>query len=204
MSCLRYFSVFIGLTGLWLASPSKSADNPAGDSSEVEVSWRADYAKAMTEAENDNKMMFIYFCDPEGDELCNRFKKETLDDPRISVKLREYVCVQLPLDAKIKVRSEEIVLLEDESFAEMLGKPGIAIVDFRSTEASLRGAVVSTFPITDKLWYTAEQMAVILNLPAGTLTQRTLIYAVRTHPDKPESTDGEPLPTLLEEARNHS
>jgi hypothetical protein len=47
-------------------------------------------------------------------------------------------------------------------------------------------------------------MAVILNLPPGTLTQRTIIFAVRIHPDKPASTDGEVLPVLLEEAQEHS
>jgi hypothetical protein len=47
-------------------------------------------------------------------------------------------------------------------------------------------------------------MAVILELPPGTLTQRTLIFAVRTHPDKPESAEGNPLPYLYEEAQSHS
>ena len=41
-------------------------------------------------------------------------------------------------------------------------------------------------------------------LPPGTLTQRTLIYAVRVHPEKPASTDGELDRNLLEEAEGHS
>jgi len=114
------------------------------------------------------------------------------------------VCVQLPRDAKITVGGEPVILLEHTAFYEMLGRPGIAIVDFRSADANLRGTVVSTFPITEKLWYSPERMAVILDLPPGTLTQRTLIYAVRIHPEKPASTDGEPLPDLLEEAQGHS
>jgi hypothetical protein len=149
-------------------------------------------------------MLLIYFCDASDDSVCNRFKAETLDDPAVRRKLRDYVCVQLPLGAKIRVQGKTVVLLEDEAFHEMLDKPGIAIIDFRTADAKLRGSVVSMFPITDSLWYTAEQMAVILNLPPGTLTQRTLIFAVRTHPEKPASTDGEPLPALLEEAQSHS
>ena len=132
------------------------------------------------------------------------FKAETLDDPRVRRKLQDYVCVQLPLDAKITVDGKEVTLLEHAAFHEMLGRPGIAIVDFRSSDRQAAGAVVSTFPITEKLWYTPEQMAVILDLPPGTLTQRTLIYAVRIHPDKPASTDGELSPDLLEEAQSHS
>lgn len=44
----------------------------------------------------------------------------------------------------------------------------------------------------------------MLDLPPGTLTQRTLIYAVRTHPERPESTDGQPDPYLFDEAESHS
>jgi hypothetical protein len=168
------------------------------------VTWHTSYAGAMTEAEQQNKMLLVYFHDAEGAEPCRRFKAETLGDPQVQVKLKEYVCVELPLTAKIKVHGRDVVLLEHEAFGEMLGRPGVAIVDFRAAKEPQRGAVVSAFPLTEKLWYTPEKMAVILNLPSGTLTQRTLIYAVRTHPDKPASTEGELLPDLEEEAQSHS
>ncbi len=60
----------------------------------------------------------------------------------------------------------------------------------------------SQFPITEQLWYTPEQMAVILTLPPGTLTQRTLIYAVRIHPDRPASTSGQLNSYLAAEAES--
>jgi hypothetical protein len=158
----------------------------------------------MTAAERRNKMLLVYFCDARGDDPCNRFKVETLDDPKVQQKLLDYVCVQVPLCAKITVDGRGVTLLEHATFREMLSKPGIAIVDFRSSDPKLRGMVVSTFPITEHLWYTPERMAVILDLPPGTLTQRTLIYAVRIHPEKPASTDSQPSPDLLEEAQSHS
>lgn len=204
MNGVRCLLILVGLTITCLVLASAPLDGPAGDAPEAEVAWQTDYAKAMTEAESRNKMMFIYFCDIDGDQPCNRFKKETLDDPQVRRKLQDYVCVRIPLDAKIKMQGEDVVLLKHESFYEMLGKAGIAIVDFRSTEGPLRGSIVSTFPITEKHWYTPERMAVILDLPTGSLTQRTLIYAVRIHPDKPESTDGRPLPMLFEETLSHS
>jgi hypothetical protein len=52
--------------------------------------------------------------------------------------------------------------------------------------------------------YDLEQTRVILTLPPGTLTQRTLIYAVRTHPEKPRSAHGRLHPNLGREARWHS
>ena len=165
--------------------------------------WLSSYREAITAADRQNKMLLIYFCDHGADSPCERFKKETLDDRQVQRKLRDYVCLRLPMDAKITVQGKQVVLLEHEAFHEMLGRPGVAIVDYRA-DANLRGSVVSEFPITETLWYSPEQMAVILTLPPGTLTQRTLIYAVRVHPDHPASTDGQPNPTLLEEAESHS
>ena len=98
-------------------------------------------------------MLFIYFCDACDDSPCERFKKETLDDPQVRRKLQDYVCLRLPLDAKITVQGKPVVLLEDEAFGEMLGKPGVAIVDYRS-KGELRGCAVSDFPLTESLWYT--------------------------------------------------
>jgi hypothetical protein len=166
------------------------------------IGWLDSYAEAMTAADNQNKMMFIYFGDD--GEMCGRFKTETLDDPKVRRKLQDYVCVRLPRDARITVGGNPVTLLQHGAFREMLGRPGVAIVDFRNEDPKLRGTVVSTFPLTNKLWYTPERMAVILDLPPGTLTQRTLIYAVRIHPEKPASTDSEPRADLLEEAQSHS
>lgn len=169
-----------------------------------DVAWMSDYAEAMSAAERQNKMLFVYFCDGCSGESCSRFKAETLDDVQVRRKLQDYVCVQVRLDTTITVDGKPVKLLEHEAFREMLGQSGIAIVDYRSEDANLRGAVVSTFPITQKLWYTPERMAVILQLPPGTLTQRTLIYAVRIHPEHPASTDSEPSNYLFDEAQSHS
>jgi hypothetical protein len=122
--------------------------------------------------------------------------------------MARYVCVQVDLDAKITTQmggeQREITLIQHEVFDEMLGKPGIAIIDYANREAPYYKRVVSTFPITGKLWYTPEKVQVILDLPPGTLTQRTLIYAVRTHPERPRSTEGRLCSHLTDEAAEHS
>jgi hypothetical protein len=168
------------------------------------IAWQTDYAKAMTAADHQNKMMFVYFCDCCGDTACQRFEADVLEQPQVREKLNEYVCVRLPLDAKITISGKKVVLLEHPSFQEMLGCSGMAIVDFRTTDSQLRGKIASMFPITEKLTYSPDQVSVILNLPTGTLTQRTLIYAVRVHPDRPASTDSELNTMLLDEAESHS
>jgi hypothetical protein len=193
-SCVM--ALFSSCTSLWAAEGGKRKDAPP-------VRWLRDYGDALTAAKQQNQMLLIYFYDSSSGSQCQRFQKQTLDAPQVRAKLRDYVCVRLPMTTKITVQGKQVVLLEHAAFGEMLGRPGIAIVDYRS-HGALRGNVVSDFPITDALWYAPEQMAVILALPPGTLTQRTLIYAVRTHPDHPASTDGQPDPTLLEEAESHS
>lgn len=196
-----------GLTAMFFGvAMAEPATQPKADKqTEVPaVRWLTNYAKATSVAERDKKMLFIYFCDTCEGTPCERFKKETLDDPQVRQKLQDYICVRLPLAATIPVQGKPVVLLEHEAFREMLGKPGIAIIDYRTSDTKTRGAVISEFPITETLWYTPERMTVILNLPPGTLTQRTLIYAVRTHPERPASADGEMLPMLSEEAQDHS
>jgi hypothetical protein len=205
MHCARCLtlSLFLGVLAFGLAKSLMGTEPQAVDSS-ADILWMSDYAKALDTADRQNKMLCIFFGDTSAEGPAKRFQSETLNDPKVRQKLGDYVCVQLPLDAKIKHQGKDLTLLEHEAFQEMLGKPGIAIVDYSNADAKLRGSVVSTFPLTEKLWYTPEHMVVILTLPPGTLTQRTLIFAVRIHPDKPASTDGEALPALLEEAQSHS
>ena len=183
---------------------SAAAEGPPDEPPSAEITWRTDYAQAMKLAEEQRRMMLIYFCDPSEQEPRNHLKTETLEDPAVRRKLLDYVCVRLPLDAEITVGGEPVVLLAHASLREMLGRPGIAILDFAHRDAEYYGHAVSAFPITRKLHYTPGQMRVILDLPAGTLTQRTLIYAVRTHPDRPASTAGQIDANLLEEARSHA
>jgi hypothetical protein len=168
------------------------------------IPWNTDYAKAVGQSQRQNKMLLIYFFDG-ADELCRRFEAETLGDAAISARLKQdFVCLRLPPDAKVHTEQGEVKLLGHESFAEMLGRPGVAMIDFAHADANLHGYVVSAFPLTQTLFYAPQEMAVILDLPAGTLTQRTLIYAVRVHPEHPASTSGQFHPQLAVEAQSHS
>ena len=187
--------LFSNLTLLSAAEGGKGKDMPA-------VHWLRDYGDAITAASQQNKMLLIYFHDSSSDSPCKRFRgrRSMIHKCKLSCGTM-YACG--PIDAKITVQGKQVVLIEHAAFQDMLGRPGIAIVDYRSNGA-LRGCAVSEFPLTETLWYTPEQMAVILTLPPGTLTQRTMIYAVRIHPEHPASTDGKPNPTLLEEAESHS
>jgi len=99
---------------------------------------------------------------------------------------------------------QETMLIRHPAFYEMLNTPGIAIIDFKHKGTEYYGKIVSVFPFLKKQPYTVEQTRVMLTLPPGTVTQRSLIFAVRIHPDHPKSTDGELNARLVEESRSAS
>ncbi len=168
------------------------------------IRWHDDYAEAYREAERDNRMLLIYFHHEESHDAQQRFERDVLKDREIQQDLKDYVLAKLPLSASAKVEGDEVVLLRHSSFREMLGQPGIAVVDLKHTDSRLHGQVVSTFPFSHGRYYGRDRMRVVLNLPKGTLTQRTLIFAVRVHPERPASTEGDVSSVLAEEAQSHS
>jgi hypothetical protein len=173
------------------------------DSKSVQIAWETDYIRAMDVANQKRKMLFIVF-ESSNDPQSKRLEGETLNDRDVRRKLQDFVCLRLPLDAKVRLEDKEVPLIEHATLSEMLGRPGVAIADFVHDDARLHGRVVSAFPLAGNLFYGPAEMKVILDLPPGTLTQRTLIYAVRIHPEKPASAAGLPDSRLLDEAEGHS
>jgi hypothetical protein len=49
-----------------------------------------------------------------------------------------------------------------------------------------------------------NHLEALVDLPRGTLTQRSMIFAVRIHPEHPASTNGDEDPILLSEASGQS
>jgi hypothetical protein len=148
-------------------------------------------------------MLLIFFSNS-NESQSQRLEKETFTNAEVQQKLQEFVCLRLPLDAKLTLDGKDTVLLHHSALSEMLGRPGVAIADFVHADPKLHGCIVSVFPLTGSTFYGPAEMKVILDLPPGTLTQRTLIYAVRIHPEKPASALGRPDERLLAEAESHS
>ncbi len=65
------------------------------------------------------------------------------------------------------------------------GGSGVFVIDFKHPERN--NGVVSALPARHCSW---EKVQVLTELPNGTLTQRTLIWAIKIHPEKPQSTCG--------------
>ncbi len=196
----RYVQTMRDLAGQSAAGASEPPREPA------ELEWLTDYPQAYRSAERQERMLLVFFCQPDEGSLGSRFEREVLAHPEVRRRLAGYVAVKVPLDARVDLAGQEepAELLKTPAFAEMLGREGLAILDFVHKERKHYGCVVSTFPFLRSRPYNVKETQVMLDLPPGTLTQRTLIYAVRTHPDKPASTSGKIDPTLVEEAESHS
>ncbi len=163
-----------------------------------------DYQQAMEEASESRKMLFIYFHDSGMTAARRAFETQTLPTLEIQEKLNRYVYLELPVNAEVQMDGQPVTLLKHAAFAEMLGRSGIAIVDLAHERADYYGHVVSTFPFTPGKYYRSEALSIILDLPPGTLTQRTMIYAVRIHPEAPRSTQGQFHMVLADEAKSHA
>ena len=135
---------------------------------------------------------------------CREFENGPLTDSDVAEKLGDFVLLKIPIDATITEDGEERVLLEKPMFAEMQNLPGLAILDFQHADAPYYEDVVSAIPFLRAKPITKEQTLTLFALPPGTLTQRTLVYAVRIHPEKPLSTMGEQHPVIVKEATQHS
>ena len=96
------------------------------------------------------------------------------------------------------------VLVADPSLVEMRRGPGVFVVDH--TGGPLTGRIVSILPRRSGKYYrfSPSHIDQLASLPSGSLTQRSLILAVRIHPENPQSTYGFCNPMLCQEAAAHS
>jgi hypothetical protein len=169
------------------------------------IEWHTDYGKAIRIAQAQEKMMFIEF-QSSNNATQRRFETETLSDGKFRELLRRYVAVRLPLEVEITVGGAVSRLLKHPAFAELKGRPGIAILDYAHRDTDYYGHVVTALSFMPGKFYRfhPRHLAVALDLPPGTITQRTMVFAVRIHPESPASTKGEFDPMLATEANSHS
>ncbi|MDA7978107.1 MAG: hypothetical protein MPJ50_04975 [Pirellulales bacterium] len=200
---MRRATAWLGLLGVAMIALSTSRMEASEDVKET-IRWKTDYRVAMRSAREQQKMLFVLFSDPANANVAEAYLENSLAE-ELTPELREkYVWLRLDTDAAIEVDGERTVLLNHAAFADMQGREGVAIIDLENTEAKYYGYVVSQFPFRPGTYYGRHKTRVILNLPPGTLTQRTMTFAVRIHPESPQSTLGEQSEVLLAEAESQS
>ena len=183
----------------------------------ISIPWETNYEYAMRSAKYSTRFLLIYlYADSDQDipealasmpviPACREFETIVLDDGFVRSGLDKYVLLKLPMDAEITDEDGmKKPLYSLPGFEHMADHPGLVVIDFAHRDAPYYGEVVGILPFMRGECPTTSQTETFLNLPPGTLTQRTLTYAVRIHPDQPLSSDGEPLPIVVQEATAHA
>ncbi|MDR1924832.1 MAG: hypothetical protein LBQ66_10700 [Planctomycetaceae bacterium] len=137
--------------------------------------------------------------------ICREFERGVLGLESVVCELERYVLVRLPLDSRVlDERGEFVSVIGMPMFREMVGMPGLVIVDFENADESYYEDVVGVLPFIYSVAPSSFQTLTFLTIPSGTLSQRTLTYAVKVHPDRPLSADGDVEVSLLVEATDHA
>jgi hypothetical protein len=189
-----------------LAAVGASEAADPSSSEQIPLTWLTDYSEAMRSAEASDKMLLVFFRGKQPNGYRDQFLNQVATDKAIREQMSRYILLELPVDATIVSEGQQVNLVRHGAFAELSGREGLAIIDFVNRETDHYGHVVSVFPLQPGRYYRyqPQHLAVILDLPSGTLTQRTMIFAVRIHPEAPASTGGELCSILTEEATSAS
>jgi hypothetical protein len=169
-----------------------------------EIVWDRDYHHALDLAQAQRKLALLWFFDPQQEVANTQWEQSTFASPPITdVLTQRCVTANLPVDAEVESAGKTLRLLEHPSLSELQRGPGLAIIDMTDESDPLFRQVVSIYPLGRRS-LSADKLQVLLDLPRGTLTQRTLIFAVRTHPEHPSSTDGHLSQLLTQETESHA
>jgi hypothetical protein len=164
-----------------------------------EPTWHNSFADGRQAAIQGKKDLFIYF--RPDDRL-----DEALRDDSVKALLRKFVCVKVPPEHKYQGK----LYLDHPALSDMMGKPGIAVISFHDDKLPQYREVISAHPFVGShySWVPelgTDQLKVVLGLPVkATLTQRSMIYALRVHPEKPRSVFSRIHPALKAHAERHS
>jgi hypothetical protein len=159
----------------------------------------SDYSVALRQAQREKKDLVIYFRPDD------RFD-HVLQDKEVKSHLSRYVFLQVPPTYKHQGRR----LLDELALNEMMGQPGLVVVSTHDKDLPTYMEVISAHPFVGSQYgwvpeFGADQVQIVLDLPRrATLTQRSMIYAVRVHPERPRSVFGRVHWSLLAHAERHS
>ena len=170
------------------------------------LEWHTNYAAAHSKAKAERRMLLVNFV-PAGESAAQRQLENAIQRDRLlERRLRPMVLVRLPSDYQCELAGYQGPLVNHPAFTHLNGRTGIAIIDLQHRGTPHYNHVVTALPFSPGKYYRWQpsHLSVALGLPPGTITQRTMIWAVRIHPESPASTAGHCHQALAEAAKSHS
>lgn len=197
---LRAICVFYAILGIAISNPFASGAEAILST----VNWGRDYHETLDQAAASGRLALLWFYDSADVQANERFQASVFGHEQVAAAIsRQFIAAALPIDAQVQSQGQQIGLLTHAAFAELRQRAGIAIIDMRDERGPHFRHVVSIFPFEGRA-ITAAELLVLLELPPGTLTQRSLIFAVRTHPEHPASALTGYSPLLAKETEKHA
>jgi hypothetical protein len=188
------------------AGSAASAESISEAGPQNNFEWLTSYKATHAKAKQDGKMLLINFM-PKGDSRAQRQLDDAIKtDKVLQRRLQSVVLLRVPYGYESDIAGIEGPLAKHAAFKDLNGQTGIVIIDLRNSDEPYYGKVVTALPFLSGKYYRWQpnQLKVALALPPGTLTQRTMIWAVRIHPESPASTAGSVDPVLAKAASQHS
>jgi hypothetical protein len=209
VTALRFACLIASLCSALLAATAASADEaapPEPSADAIELNWHTRYDVAWRQSKQQEKMLLILFTSNPPSRTQVAIEKLISDNIDVRTKLSHYVLARLPKNAQVVVDGQSTQLLDHGAFAEMHGFAGLSIIDLAHEVPEFYGRVVTAYPFMIGKYFrpNANHLPVLLDLPPGTITQRTMVWAVRIHPEHPASTTGEKNPVLVDAAKAQS
>jgi hypothetical protein len=185
------------------AAEANLPEKSEAESTAAPLMWHEDYRTARDEAKAKKRFLFLWFADEKQTATNEKFQNEVLHHAQVRPALAGMTLARLSTSEVIEQEGKELTLLKHHAFEELKGGPGLAMVDYRDEGEKHYGWVVTIYPF-HRGPISVAKLKVLCELPPGTLTQRTLIFAVRTHPSAPQSAWSPHSKYLAAEAEKHS
>ncbi|MEC8338181.1 MAG: hypothetical protein VXZ84_08570 [Planctomycetota bacterium] len=171
--------------------------------------WQTDYRLAKSQAITTKKNMLIHFVGKSENLRHRRFITDTCFRPEVRPLLESFICVRLPYGYTVSVDGQKQTLLQLPEFEVMQRQGGLAVIDFSCPDSTTYGQVIGGLPFVEPSYYaapfeSATSVSTFLGLPSGGLAERMMVYAIRMHPEGPQSTTGVWSPVLRQAALSHS
>jgi hypothetical protein len=164
-----------------------------------EPTWHTDYDQAVRQAKKEKKDLVIHFRQ-------DATLDEALNDMTVRQRLKRFVLLRLP--ASYDYAGQR--LLDHPALEDMLGRPGLVVVSYSNPDLPTHQQVISAHPLVGSRYswvpaYGPREIRIILDLPAtATLSQRSMLYAIHVHPERPRSVHGVLHKAFLGHAERHS
>ena len=189
--------------------PASAEDaKPAENTRQIgDLTWHTEYSTAYRQAKEEHKQLLLFFRDEKDLLTAGQLEQNVLAKPELKGALSKMVRVMIPTTTLIPVgkdakpEDKPVRLLDYNCFAHMQKQAGLAIVDLQDEKDHLFGKCVSAHPFSSNTLTNTGSVKIMLELPRGTITQRTLTYVLRVHPEQPASVWGQGDPMLYEQCR---